>query len=446
MSDKTIVNSADPARGPWLVALAVPLLLTTVILLRSPNFRLTSGPKAEPFGGDFIQEWTGGWMLQHGDPARFYDPAYISRREHDAALVGFEWDHDAYLPMVYPPFWYLLVSPLSALPFKIAATVWTLLMTLALVAALLLLRHWLLKAHGAAMPIGILMLSLALPVYPPLLESLGSGQKGTLLLLLFAATFVLLDRKRPFMAGVVFALVAFKPQLTLVVGGAMLLKRQWRFIAGGVTIGTILVGLSFYAGGDLCRQFFDLCSGMGDYVKTHGYDLHKAHCWWGACQLLLNGAPDAVVKACAGAGSLVTIALLASILREPFAYGTGVFARQFAALTIATLLLSPHLFTYDLTLLLLALFLLTCGPGAVDARFRWLPVAMFVMAGLSADLARSTGVQSSVLLMMALLVLIDFARKERHSRDFRPLGSTDHIIARVTARNSTMPQSPRNVT
>lgn len=438
MSRQTITDSLIPLRGARLVVLCVPVLLVAVILLRSPNFQMSSGPQAEPFGGDYIQEWTGGWMLHNGDRSRFYDPAYISTVEHDSARIGFEWDQDAYLPMVYPPFWYLLVSPLSGLPLTSGAVVWTWLMAAALVGALLLLRQWLIKVHGDLNHSPAVLLAASLLVYPPLIESLGSGQKGTLLLLLFTATFVLLDGRRPFWAGVVFALVAFKPQLTLVIGVAMLLKREWRFIAGGVTMGTILVGLSFAAGGDLCRQYFELCSGMGEYVKTGGYDLHKAHCWWGACQLLLGGAPDGIIKACAGAGSLVTIALLASILRGELAFGTGSFARQFAALTIATLLLSPHLFTYDLTLLLLALFLLTCGPGALDARFRWLPVVMFVVAGLSADLARSTGVQISVLLMLGLLVLVDFTRKAPHSLELR----VHRIVSRWRAGNTRTPQTP----
>jgi len=426
-------NPSEPQlRSSRLVVVAVPVLLTVAILLGSPNFRLASGPEAEPFGGDFIQEWTGGWMLWNGDTSRFYETAYISSIEHDTSLIGFEWDTDGYLPMVYPPFWYLLISPFSKLPLTVGAVLWTWLMTGALVGSLWLMRRWLSQdmCHGCVSRAEterrvtsshgwnsrgtqavFLIFAIALFVYAPLIESLGSGQKGTLLLLLFTATFVLLDRKRPFTAGLVFGLVAFKPQLTLVIGFAMLFNRQWRFIAGGVTMGVVLVGLSFVAGTDLCRQFFQLCTGMGDYVQTGGYDLHKAHCWWGACQLLLDGAPVWLIKACAAAGSLLTIGLLAKALRGRIESGTGEFARQFAALTVATLLLSPHLFTYDLTLLLLPIFLLTIGPGALDAQWKWMPIAMFVIAGQSAAIAQTTGLQLSVLMMLGLLGTIAASRQ-----------------------------------
>lgn len=419
-------------RSSRLVLVAVPVLLTVAILLGSPNFRFSSGRDAEPFGGDFIQEWTGGWMLWNGDTSRFYETAYISSIEHDPSLIGFEWDTDGYLPMVYPPFWYLLVSPFSKLPLPVGAVLWTWLMTGALVGALWLMQRWLSSdvCHGnvshaeagrhaissdgwnsRGRQAGMLLFAIALFVYAPLIESLGSGQKGTLLLLLFTATFVMLDRKRPFAAGLVFGLVAFKPQLTLVIGFAMLFKRQWRFIAGGVTMGAMLVGLSFVAGTDLCRQFFQLCSGMGDYVQTGGYDLHKAHCWWGACQLLLDGAPSWLITSCATVGSLLTIGLLSATLRGRVQYGTGEFARQFAALTVATLLLSPHLFTYDLTLLLLPIFLLTIGPGALDAQWKWMPIAIFVIAGQSAAISQTTGVQLSVLAMLGLLGTIAASRQ-----------------------------------
>lgn len=446
----------------FAVAVCVPLVLVVLILQSSPNFRLASGPEAEPFGGDVIQEWIGGWIVREGDRSRLYDLDYVRQLEHDPALVGFEWDRDAYLPMVYPPFWYLLASPLSRMPLTTAAVVWTLLMTACLVAAALVLRAGVRRSSvevrsqekfAAVRAESLLTWGLPLSLlFAPLIESLGSGQKSTLLLLLFAATYVLLDRRRPYWAGVVFGLVAFKPQLTLVIGLTMLLKRQWLFIAGGLTTGTVLVGLSFAVGRETCREFFELCAGMGDYVHTGGYDLHKAHCWWGASQLLLNGAPDGIVKSVAAAGSLMTVGVLVLIVRRNLPFGTPQFALQFSALTVATLLLSPHLFTYDLTLLLLPLFLIAStvanstvingrsrgrlspkrhhqrnpsllGRGSLerspsDAADKSQPfrpsgradramvvsaVALFTLSGLSPQIAAATGFQLTVPLMFALL-------------------------------------------
>ncbi len=45
-------------------------------------------------------------------------------------------------------------------------------------------------------------------------------------------------------AGAVFALLAFKPQLTLVIAVGMLGMRQWRFLAGAAIGGLVLFGAS----------------------------------------------------------------------------------------------------------------------------------------------------------------------------------------------------------
>ncbi len=407
-----------------LLAVCIPLVLVLVVLLASPNFRLKSGPEAEPFAGDFLQEWIGGWMLLEGDRSRFYDLSYIKQLEHDPALVGFEWDHDAYLPMVYPPCWYLLVSPLSRCSLPTAALLWTLLMTACLIATALLLRWDVCgpptatadPADQERRATRATLLTWGLPatlLFSPLLESLGSGQKGTLLLLLFTGTYVLLRRRQMFWAGVVFGLIAFKPHLTLVIGAAMLLRRQWAFLAGGAVTGAVLVGLSLLTGLDVCRQFVALCTGLGDYVHTGGYDLHKAHSWWGAMQLLLDGAPDVVIKTCALLGSLLTIALLSRSLPGHGDVPAAAFPLQYSALVLATLLLSPHLFNYDLTLLLLPLFLIadwaqTNIDVRLDNRRALLATAtgLFAVCGLSPQLAALTGVQLTVVLMVALLALL----------------------------------------
>src|SRR5687768_15839015 len=100
-------------------AYATTLLLLAGIFLGSPNFRLASGPEARPFGGDVLQEWIGGYIVRSGDYARFYDVTYAQALEHDERLIGFAWQQSEYFPIVYPPFYYWLVSPLSWLPFPV---------------------------------------------------------------------------------------------------------------------------------------------------------------------------------------------------------------------------------------------------------------------------------------------------------------------------------------
>ena len=146
--------------------------------------------------------------------------------------------------------------------------------------------------------------------FAPVLESLSSSQKGTLCLLIFTATFVVWQRGKSFTAGMLFGLIAFKPQLALVIFAATLWQRQWRFIAGVMTTGAVLLGLSLFVGADVCWQYVQFALGTGEYMQNSGYDLHKSHSIWGFAQLLMprcgRQLADMFLAATGGAGGLST--------------------------------------------------------------------------------------------------------------------------------------------
>jgi len=414
----------------------VPVLLSAAMVVAiyamSPNFRFAEVRPEGPFAGDFLQEWLGGYMVRCGDYSRFYDPLYAQALQHDAQLVGFEFPQQQYLPIVYPPFYYLLLSPLSLVPVWLAAWIWAGLMVGCLAMALTMLWGHAAGRLGTNSPNArasvakspdtspssrqrlIAALPWAIPaalLYQPLVESLTSNQKGTLCLLLLTTTFVLLNRGRPLAAGMVFGLLAFKPQLALVIAVAMLMKRQWRFVCGGAMMGAALAAGSLLLGGDVCRQYFDFATGTADYLSTTGYALHKSHCLYGFFALLAGGpGPAARIAALLAAAGVVY--LLARLLRGPLVPGTSRLSIQFAGLVVATVLLSPHLFTYDLTILLLPVFLLAidvADRAEIPATSRrWLLaslVTLFVLPGVSVPIASATGVQLTVPVLFVMLFL-----------------------------------------
>jgi hypothetical protein len=416
--------SLTPAQAaPWIVS----AILLATIFAGSPNFRYHSGPEATPYAGDFLQEWLGGYIVTRGEYARFYDVSYAQQLQHDPSLVGFEWNRSRYLPIVYPPFYYLLISPLSYLSLTVAAWIWSALLIACLVASVLLVG-----GNKSFVP----WLVPAAILFMPTVESLTSCQKGPLCLLILTATFVLLSRGKSYSAGLIFGLLAFKPQLTLVIAFAMLFKREWRFIFGGMTTGAVLVGLCGLLGMDVCRQYFEFSRGTAEYIHTGGYDLTKSHCWYGFFTLLLNGWDAAWIKAATAVACAATLGLLAWLLRGRLDTRLPQFAGQFSGLVLATLLLSPHLYTYDLTILLLPMFLLArtgwggagqgsgaqhhvgqasrlpemvfLSSGRRDAYPTIAPllIALYALAGISPTLAGLTGIQLTPLLIFALLASI----------------------------------------
>jgi hypothetical protein len=405
--------------GSWL-PYGIACALLVAMFLGSPNFRPASGPGASPFGGDVLQEWIGGYVVRAGDHSRFYDRAYADELEHDEGLVGFEWDAGEYLPLVYPPFYYLLVSPLSCLPFQAAAIVWAGLMAAAYGAAWWIFQKA--RTGEDAWPTSwLLPLSL---LFMPLIENFTTCQKGSVLLLILTGTFFLLQTNRPYSAGLVFGLIAFKPQLALPIAIAMLCKGQWRFVLGGLTMGGMLAALCLVLGLDVCRQYVDFSLHAGEYLNNAGYDLAKSHALSGFFALLLGTDTPATrwltLVACSG-----TVAVTALALRGRLDTNRPQFAWQFSALVVATLLLSPHLYTYDLTVLLLPLGLIATRrigfqPVHNESQagwqpilpLQWLAVLVFCLVGVSPSIAHMTNVQLSVPLLFALLFTLGLAARK----------------------------------
>ncbi len=411
-------DSPNQWRPALLRAAAVgfALLVLAALIAFSPNFRQEHDPGASPFAGDFLQEYLGGYLIWEGDHERFYHLDYAIAMQHDPAVMGITFHRDQWLPIIYPPFYYLLVSPLYLLPFKTAAYVWLGLMALCLAITVVLL----VRAHPDHPMLMVWFLPAAM-LFAPLLENFASSQKGTPALLILTGTYLLLRRPAPpslsasggegrvreFAAGLVFGLLAFKPQLTLVIGFAMLLKRQWPFVLGGIMTGVVLVGLSLLVGSEACRQYLRISQQMAEYIETPGFQLEKMHCWYGFFKLLLQGRELWLVQAATVLASAVTVALLARLLRGPLQFSTPRFALQFAGLVAGTVLLSPHLLTYDLTILLLPIALLAVNLSALPERRTaavWLLVLLYASAGVSPALAEITRVQVTVLLLFAWLI------------------------------------------
>ena len=395
------MGESEPKRA-WLPYAISGLILLCVFAV-SPNFLGFDAKRESPFAGDFLQEWIGSHIVWNHGAASLYDVALVKKLQHDSQLVGFVLDKDSYFLMVYPPFYYVLLSPIAMLPYDAAAWIFAAVMVACLYASAKLMR----SAVPDFRRDRFAWLFVAAIVFVPLLDSLTSGQKGTLCLLILRATFYLLKQDRPALAGLVFGLMAFKPQLAIVIGAAMLLKGQWRFAASAVGAALFLAAICLASGFDVCVQYYEFCTGVGDYVHIGGYELAKSHCLYGFLTLLAGGQATATVKVAALSAIAVVFAILMVSLRGKLDTTSRRFNVQFSVLVISTLLISPHLFTYDLTMLLLPMFLLghaaQTDAAAMGAKMTGLLIAMFVVAGFSYNLAAISGLQMTTVVMLAIL-------------------------------------------
>jgi len=413
-------SSAQMPRHSLRAVLLVSTVFLALVFLRSPNYAQFSDAGITPFAGDYLQEWIGGYVVRTDSAVALYDEARVRSLQHDEHLVGFRWDQSHFFSMVYPPFYYVLLSPLSYLPYTVSAWIFTLAMVGCYFATGMLLvrdthnsgdcssRCDALQSKLRLMPWCIV---LAL-FFVPLIRSLTTGQKGTLCLLIFTGTYLLLKSKRSFTAGMMFGLLLFKPQLVVIIGLVMLVKKQWRFVAGAGTTGLLYAGIMFALGPDVCWQYVQFCTGVTDYVHTSGYDLYKSHCLYGFIVLLAGGKATVAVKCATALAAVLILGVLWQLLSRKFDPSEDRFGQQFSGLVITSLLLSPHLFTYDLTILLLPMWLLTVDTLRKQMTqpsrqaTMWLVVGLFVVSGFSHIIAAVGGLQLTTLLMLGLLITL----------------------------------------
>jgi alpha-1,2-mannosyltransferase len=236
-------------------------------------------------------------------------------------------------PFLYPPIWLLMLLPLAALAAGKAYGVF-MATTAAIATALAGWRDW----PGW----------LAVTVSPAAAWVVLSGQNTFLSLGLFYGGLHLLDRA-PIAAGLLLGLLAYKPQIWVLVPLALLAARQWKAL--GVTLATVavLALISFGLFGlDFWRAFFAAAREASSTVATERMfeQMHIQMTTLLAAARMAGLSPGA-----AGllqlAGAALAIAAVWFTFRR---HGPG--PAQTAVLAAATFLVSPYTLNYDLLLLM----------------------------------------------------------------------------------------------
>jgi hypothetical protein len=407
-----------------LVGLTLAAAIVVATLALSQNLRWTGERERAPFAGDFLHEWTGAYIVRSGDVGRLYDFAYADRLQHDPALVGFRLRTDGFLPLVYPPVYYRALGPLAALPYRAAAWTW-IGITLAAFAATVLvlgiavgpwgaLDRLLPRPDEAMRDVRRLAILVVLPgavAFLPFAENLVGGQKATLLLLVSTITWLLLQQGHELEAGLVFGLMAVKPQLGFVLPLALLAKGRWRFALGVATTTAILVVGSLAMGLDVARAYAELVQTLPERIRLAPGQPHRIHGAYGFFTIL-GGGPTLAVRLATVAVDGVVLALLARLLRGSLDPTSPRFAVQYAGMILASVLLAPNVLTYDLTILLLPIFLLgtLLVRGAVRSDRRravlWSLVALYVIPCVSPSIAARTSIQLTLPVLVGVLALV----------------------------------------
>ena len=356
-------------------------------------------------GSDFLQFYVAGSLAREGRADALYDySAHVALAERRVP----ESRGTSFLP-IYGPQVALFFAPLAGLPYGPALALWV--AASALLHALCVRATW--RCCPNLAPHGRTTAVLAI-AYPPLFSLVGHGQSSALALACFTGAWLALRAERRFAAGLALGLLAYKPQLALGAGLVLLAAREWRIVAGGIAAGAAqLAWGALQAGGEATGAYLAVLGRLGELAPTLGHKLHQMHCLRAFLDLLL---PAPLAKAAWAATALGTVVLATRIWRSALP-----LPLRYSALLVATALVNPHQYMYDLVILAPALLLLADAALARPEPLRapWLRVllyAAFVLPALG-PLARLTHVQLSVLALAGLLLLLDrIARDQRGAR------------------------------
>ncbi|WP_434722559.1 glycosyltransferase family 87 protein [Mesorhizobium sp. RIZ17] len=320
--------------GDWLTRERVRMisvtLLTFYVLLMVFLFATSNGRVDRfdrPLGTDYSQVWTAGRFVLEGHPEEPFDNVAHQRRQQDyfSPTSGFfHWG--------YPPYFLVVAAVFALLPYALSLLLWqasTLLLYLAAVRRIAPIQDCLLVAAA----------------FPAVFVNIGHGHNGFLSAGLMALALLALER-RPVVAGILFGLLAYKPQFGLLIPIALLAGGYWRaIVAAGATIVAMTLGTAWAFGWETWRGFFDMMHFSRVVISEQGatgwykiQTVFSAVRMWGGSIPLAYGVQAVSTLGCA---AMVAWMWFARVDRRLAA----------AALMTGALLSTPYALDYDMMLL-----------------------------------------------------------------------------------------------
>jgi alpha-1,2-mannosyltransferase len=374
--------TAARARGYSLILLGIGAIAVAGWIALSDGLIDRNG---KPLGTDFSNVYAAGTLTRQGRPAEAYEPAL----QHAAEKAVFGGREVPFYGWHYPPFFFAVAVVVAAVPYAWGLAIW-----LAASFAVYL------AAIRAILPGPQTLLIAA--AFPAVFVNVGHGQNGFLTAALLGGALHLLDR-RPWLAGVLIGLLAYKPQFGVLIPLALLAGGRWSTIGAAVATVAALLALSFAAlGGGVWHAFAD------SMTFTQTVVLEQGGTGWEKIQSVFSavrmwGADVHTAYAVQIALALLLVASLAWLWQ-----GDAAFELKASALATGSLLATPYVLDYDLVVLAVAIAFF--ARHGLSRGFRTFEISLLAAAWIVPLLARavagSTGIPLGLMTMLTLYALI----------------------------------------
>ena len=423
--------------GDWLTvsrmrlwAVAVLIASVSGIVWLAVTSSGLNDHQGRPLGTDFSNIYVAGSHIVEGRPEAPFDP----RLQHARARQIFG-DATPLYGWHYPPFFHFVAAPLATMPYLVALFVWQA-ATLALyLLAVLAITRSIPPRQGeggeqrscepggaffsdASPPPGrlcrppcpfgggiTLLLALA---FPAVFVNLGHGHNGFLTAALIGFALLRLDR-RPIVAGILFGLLAYKPQFGLMIPLVLLATGRWRtLLAAGATVFVLALAVTLVFGVETWRAFLASAPFTRAVLEQGGPGWHLIQSVFSFVRMWGGAVP--LAYAAQGALTLGLAAALVWLWRSQ-----ADFALKAAALCLLTLLATPYSMDYDMMALAPAIAFL----GVHGLRRGFAPYELSALAALwivplvARSIAQVALIPLGVIVMLAMfLVILHRARSD----------------------------------
>jgi alpha-1,2-mannosyltransferase len=351
---------------------------------------------------DFIQFPVAAHLIAQARASELYDDQVLA--DGIRAIVGGA--TTVHLQYFYGPQVALPFVKLGGFSFIAQAEIWVTISLLMYLACICLL--WKACPGLSAYPALVLLCAIA---YPPLFHFFVRGQLSAAVLVCFTAAALAFLAGRDLLTGIALGFLVFKPQFLVAVPLVLLLARSWKVIAGLViSAGAQLAFTLVYFGPAVMRQYISMLLHSAGQPGTTELTLsplqmHSLRTFW---ELLIPWPCGVWILYVLS--SLAVVGIAAAVWKS-----SSPMALRFSALILASVLVNPHLYIYDLlalcpVFLLVADWALNHAQHPITPALRVLLYLAFILP-LFGPLSRWTHLQLSVPAFTALLWVL-----WRHSR------------------------------
>jgi hypothetical protein len=331
----------------------------------------------QPIGTDFSNVYAAGTLTWQGRSADAYEPAL----QHAAEKAMFDGREVPFYGWHYPPFFFAIAVLVAAVPYAWGLAIWlgaSFAAYLAAIRAILPRRETLLVAAA----------------FPAVFVNVGHGHNGFLSAALLGGALHWLDR-RPWLAGVLIGLLAYKPQFGILIPIALLAGGRWRTIGAAAATVAALIAISFaLLGSGIWHAFADSMNFTQTVVLEQGgtgwqkiQSIFSAVRAWGASVPIAYAAQASLFAALAA-----TLAWLW--------HSNAAFELKAAALALGSLLATPYVLDYDLVVLAVAIAFF--ARHGLQHGFRDFEISLLAAAWIVPLLSRS--IASATFIPLGLLV------------------------------------------